>query len=140
MRSRDSLIRLHRFQVDEKRRHVTEIETMIADFRRKETELEQQIAAEQDRAGISDVTHFAYPTFAKAARERCENLTKSIAELETQLSAAKDDLSEAFAELKKFELLQEKETIRVKAEIAAHDQAEMDDIGLGMHRRGSIGS
>ena len=139
MRSRDSLIRLHRFQVDEKRRHVTEIETMIADFRRKETELEQQIAAEQDRAGISDVTHFAYPTFAKAARERCENLTKSIAELETQLAAAKDDLSEAFAELKKFELLQEKETIRVKAEIAAHDQAEMDDIGLGMHRRGSVG-
>lgn len=139
MRSRDSLIRLHRFQVDEKRRHVTEIETMIADFRRKEMELEQQIAAEQDRSGITDVTHFAYPTFAKAARERCENLAKSIAELETQLDAAKGDLSEAFAELKKFELLQDKATIRVKAEMAGREQAEMDDIGLAMHRRGSLG-
>ncbi len=135
MRSKESLIRLHRFQVDEKRRHVTEIETMIADFSRKQAELEQQITAEQERSGISDVTHFAYPTFAKAARERCENLTKSIAELEEQLSAAKDELSEAYAELKKFELLQEKENVRVKTEIAARDQAEMDEIGLAMHRR-----
>ncbi len=136
MRSKESLIRLHRFQVDEKRRHVTEIETMIADFSRKQAELEQQITAEQERSGISDVTHFAYPTFAKAARERCENLAKSIAELEEQLSAAKDELSEAYAELKKFELLQEKENVRVKSELAARDQAEMDDIGLAMHRRG----
>lgn len=136
MRSKESLIRLHRFQVDEKRRHVTEIETMIADFSRKQAELEQQITAEQERSGISDVTHFAYPTFAKAARERCENLAKSIAELEEQLSAAKDELSEAYAELKKFELLQEKENVRVKTELAARDQAEMDEIGLAMHRRG----
>ena len=135
MRSKESLIRLHRFQVDEKRRHVTEIETMIADFSRKQSELEQQITAEQERSGISDVTHFAYPTFAKAARERSENLAKSIAELEEQLSAAKDELSEAYAELKKFELLQEKENVRVKTELAARDQAEMDDIGLAMHRR-----
>lgn len=136
MRSKESLIRLHRFQVDEKRRHVTEIETMIADFSRKKAELEQQITAEQQRSGISDVTHFAYPTFAKAARERCENLVKSIAELQEQLSAAKDELSEAYAELKKFELLQEKENVRVNTEMTARDQAEMDDIGLAMHRRG----
>ena len=136
MRSKESLIRLHRFQVDEKRRHVTEIETMIADFSRKKAELEQQITAEQQRSGISDVTHFAYPTFAKAARERCENLVKSIAELQEQLSAAKDELSEAYAELKKFELLQEKENVRVNTQMTARDQAEMDDIGLAMHRRG----
>ena len=136
MRSKESLIRLHRFQVDEKRRHVTEIETMIADFSRKKAELEQQITAEQQRSGISDVTHFAYPTVAKAARERCENLVKSIAELQEQLSAAKDELSEAYAELKKFELLQEKENVRVNTQMTARDQAEMDDIGLAMHRRG----
>ncbi len=34
MKSRDTLIRLKRFQVDEKRRRVTQIEMMMADFTR----------------------------------------------------------------------------------------------------------
>lgn len=137
MRSRDSLIRLHRFQVDEKRRQVVEIETMIAEFRRKEAELEQQILSEQERAGVSDVGHYAYPTFAKAARDRRENLLKSIEGLTVQLEAAKDDLAEAFSELKKYELMNEKESLRAKAELSAREQAELDEVGLAMHRRGT---
>jgi flagellar export protein FliJ len=137
MRSRDSLIRLHRFQVDEKRRQVVEIETMIAEFHRKEAELEQQILSEQERAGISDVGHYAYPTFAKAARDRRENLLKSIDGLAGQLEEAKESLAEAFAELKKYELLNEKELMRAKAEVAAREQAELDEVGLSMHRRGT---
>jgi flagellar export protein FliJ len=137
MRSRDSLIRLHRFQVDEKRRQVVEIETMIAEFRRKEAELEQQILSEQERAGVSDVGHYAYPTFAKAARDRRENLLKSIAGLAGQLDEAKEQLAEAYAELKKYELLNEKEQMRAKAELSAREQAELDEVALTMHRRGT---
>jgi flagellar export protein FliJ len=137
MRSRDSLIRLHRFQVDEKRRQVVEIETMIAEFRRKEAELEQQILSEQDRAGVSDVGHYAYPTFAKAARDRRENLLKSIDGLTAQLETAKDGLAEAFSELKKYELMNEKESLRAKAELSAREQAELDEVALTMHRRGT---
>jgi flagellar FliJ protein len=137
MRSRDSLIRLHRFQVDEKRRQVVEIETMIAEFRRKEAELEQQILSEQERAGVSDVGHYAYPTFAKAARDRRENLLKSIDGLTAQLETAKDGLAEAFTELKKYELMNEKESLRAKAELSAREQAELDEVGLAMHRRGT---
>ncbi len=135
MKSRDSLIRLHKFQVDEKRRQVADIETMIADFRRKEAELEQQIMSEQERSGITDVTHFAYPTFAKAAKGRRDNLLKSIEELDTQLSQAKEELELAFAELKKFELLQEKEEDRRRVELDEQERSEIDGIALEMHRR-----
>lgn len=135
MKSRDSLIRLHKFQVDEKRRQVADIETMIADFRRKEAELEQQIMSEQERSGITDVTHFAYPTFAKAAKGRRDNLLKSIEELDTQLSQAKEELELAFAEFKKFELLQEKEEDRRRVELDEQERSEIDGIALEMHRR-----
>ena len=48
MKSRsESLIRLKKFQVDEKRRQVTQIEMMIADFERMAAELDQQIEIEQ---------------------------------------------------------------------------------------------
>ena len=54
MKSRETLIRLKKFQVDEKRRRVAQIEGMIADFQRMTNELEREIQTEQDRAGIED--------------------------------------------------------------------------------------
>src|SRR6478735_6092495 len=70
MKSRETLLRLKRFQVDEKRRRVSQIEMMIADFHRMASDLDREIQAEESRAGIADPAHFAYPTYAKAALGR----------------------------------------------------------------------
>src|SRR6201995_385307 len=105
MTSREPLIRLRKFQVDEKRRKVAQIEGMIAEFERMAGDLEREIKTEQDRAGISDPGHFAYPTYAKAAMQRRENLQRSADELRVQLEDAKGALAEAFEEMKKVELL-----------------------------------
>lgn len=130
MKSRDTLLRLKRFQVDEKRRHVAQIEMMVADFHRMASDLEREIAQEQERSGITDITHYAYPTYAKAAMTRRDNLIRSADELKGQLDAARDDLAEAFEELKKLELLDERDAARERTEENAREQAEMDAIGL----------
>ena len=138
MKSRDTLIRLKKFQVDEKRRRVAQIEGMIADFQRMAAELEREIQHEQERAGINDPTHFAYPTYAKAAIQRRENLTRSTDELRAQLEDAKTALGEAFEELKKVELLDERDQARERAEDSAREQADMDSIGLMRARLGAL--
>jgi flagellar protein FliJ len=130
MKSRDTLIRLKKFQVDEKRRKVMQIETMIAEFERMANDLEREIKHEQDRANIHDPAHFAYPTYAKAAIQRRENLKHSADELKVQLNDAKDALAEAFEELKKVELLDERDQMRERAAEAAIEQSELDAIGL----------
>jgi flagellar FliJ protein len=130
MKSRETLIRLKKFQVDEKRRKVAQIEGMIAEFERIGTELEREIKVEQDRAGIHDPAHFAYPTYAKAAIQRRENLKRSADELKTQLNDAKEALTDAFDELKKVELLDERDQARERAAGAAQEQADLDAIGL----------
>ena len=130
MKSRETLIRLKKFQVDEKRRRVAQIEGMIADFHRMCAELDREITHEQERAGINDPSHFAYPTYAKAAIQRRENLMRSADELRGQLEDAKAALSEAFEELKKVELLDERDQARERAEMNAREQTEMDSIGL----------
>jgi flagellar protein FliJ len=130
MKSRDTLIRLKKFQVDEKRRKVMQIEGMIAEFDRMATELEREIKTEQDRANIHDPAHFAYPTYAKAANQRRENLKNSADELRVQLNDAKEALAEAFEELKKVELLDERDQMRERAAEAAFEQSELDAIGL----------
>src|SRR5690349_18648187 len=128
MKSRDTLIRLKKFQVDEKRRRVAQIETMIADFDRMAVDLEREIKTEQDRAGIHDPSHFAYPTYAKAAMTRRENLKRSAEELKGQLDDAKAALGEAFEELKKVEMLDERDKERDRAEQNVREQQELDRI------------
>jgi len=138
MKSRDTLIRLKKFQVDEKRRRVAQIESMILDFQRMSDDLEREIETEQQRAGINDPTHFAYPTYAKAAIQRRENLTRSTDELRVQLEAAKAQLAEAFEELKKVELLDERDQARERAEENAREQADLNSIGLMRSRIGAV--
>ena len=115
MKLRDTHIRLKKFQADEKRRRVVQIEGMIAEFERMAADLEREIRAEQERAGIHDPTHFAYPTYAKAAIQRRENLKRSADELKTQLDDAKGAFNEALEELKKVELLDERDQLRERS-------------------------
>ena len=131
MKSRETLIRLRKFQVDEKRRKVAQIESMIAEFDRIAAELDREIKVEQERAGIHDPTHFAYPTYAKAAIGRRENLRRSANELKAQLDDAKAMLGEAFEELKKVEMLDERDHAREKGEQNAREKTELDGI-VGM--------
>lgn len=129
MKSRETLIRLKRFQVEEKRRRVVQLETMIAEFDRMAHELDLQVQVEQNRSGIHDITHFAYPTFAKAARLRRDNLVASTNDLKAQLEEAREALAAAFDDLKKIEILEERDREAEKAVTAQREQAEMDRIG-----------
>lgn len=109
MKSRDNMIRLRQFKVAEKHRQVMQLESMIAEFERMANELDAQIVAEEKKSGITDQGHFAYPTFAKAARTRRDNLAISIRDLKQQKESAETELLEAEAELQKAERLEVRE-------------------------------
>src|SRR4030088_3248029 len=101
MKSRETLIRLKKFQVDEKRRKVAQIEGMIAEFERIGFGLDREIKAEQDRAGIQDPPRCASPTYAKAATVLRDNLERSTDEIRIQLEDAKSAPGDAIDEMKK---------------------------------------
>jgi flagellar export protein FliJ len=126
MKSRDSLVRLKRFHVEEKRRRVLQIETMIGEFARMATDLDREIAIEEQRAGITDLTHFAYPTYARAARSRRDNLLRSADELKGQLDEAKLHLEEAEADLSKEQSLEVREKVSDRLnDLAAQDHTPL---------------
>ena len=135
MRNKESLIRLHRFQVDERRRQVTDLEGMLEEFHRRENDLDRQVQHEQDKAGITDIGHFAYPMFAKSMLQRRENILQSIGEISKQLEVAKDVLADSYRDLKKFELVEENRQRRAKKEAVRLDQKEMDEVSLNIHRQ-----
>jgi flagellar export protein FliJ len=106
MKSRDTLIRLKSYQVEETRRRVQQIETMMAEFSRMTADLDREIGIEEKRSGISDPHHFAYPTYARAAILRRNNLKSTVAELAGQLKNATLTLRRAQAELLEIETLE----------------------------------
>jgi flagellar protein FliJ len=109
MKPRDATLRMKRFQLDERRRQIGQIETMIEEFTRMITDLDHEIAAEHRRTGIDDEKHFAYSTFARAARQRRANLQTSVADLHSQLETAKGAFDLAEAEVKREEEKLERE-------------------------------
>lgn len=99
MKSRDSALKLKRFEADEKRRKVADIEAMIHEFEQMAVDLERQISSEEERTGIRNEAHFAYSTFARAAAQRRDNLRASVADLREKLEHAVAVRDEALAEL-----------------------------------------
>lgn len=106
MKSRDNLLRLKHFQVEDKTRQLAQIDMMIAEFERMHGDLDAQIKVEEEKAGITDISHFAYPTFAKAARQRQENLVGSIRDLKEKRVNAEAALQEADEDLEKAQKLE----------------------------------
>lgn len=99
MTTQPSVLRARQFEIAEKRQQLADLEGMIADFRRMAADLDQQIEAEHQRAGVRDPNHFAYPPFAKAARRRRENLLASVADLAGKAEAARGEVDRLEADL-----------------------------------------
>ncbi|MFZ0558608.1 MAG: flagellar export protein FliJ [Methylovirgula sp.] len=129
MKSRDTLIRLKQFHVEERRRKLAQIEAMIAEFARMAADLDREISVEEQRAGISDTAHFAYPTYARAARVRRDNLLRSSEELCGQLEDARSKLENAVEELGKMTSLDGRE----KGAGSELPDRSLAMIGIGLH-------
>lgn len=125
MKSRDTLVRLKRFQVDEKRRRIMQIEAMIAEFARMTADLDREIAVEEQRSNNTDPDHFAYSTYARAARIRRDNLKQSCDELKQQVEEARQALDEAEMDLGKVQTLESREKIERFIDIPRETEAKV---------------
>ncbi len=130
------LIRLHQWVVDERRRKLGDLLKMLAELEDQSRRLEAEVVDEQKAASNAPETAgFLYGNYARHVIERRERLTKSIASMEARIASAREELNEAYRELKKFQVAQDVRDRREALEAARRDQNVLDEIGLAMHRR-----
>lgn len=127
MRSRESLLRLNRFRVEDCRRQVADMDLMIQDLMRKHDDLDNHVKFEEQRTSVTDPNNVNYSMAAKSVRGRRDNILKTVGELRDQHESMIERLKEAEADLRKVEMLVEKETPIAKqivpemgARIASH--------------------
>jgi flagellar protein FliJ len=119
MRSRESLLRLNRFRVEDCRRQVADMDLMIQDLMRKHDDLDAHVKFEEQRTGVTDPSNVNYSMAAKSVRGRRDNILKTVGELRDQHEAMIERLKDAEGDLRKVELLVEKETPAVKVSAPA---------------------
>lgn len=130
----NGLIRLHRWQLEEQRRKLGQLEAMRAEFERRAKDLELEIANEQKRVKNTEAS-FAYGAYAQAAIARRETLAQSIEGMELELVKARDQVAEAFREVKKFEIAQDRQIKRAQLAAGRKEQQTLDELSLDIYRR-----
>ncbi|MGF1639384.1 MAG: flagellar FliJ family protein [Rhodospirillales bacterium] len=131
----DSLIRLERWRLDERRRLLARLVGRADDLRAQAMRLEREIADEQDRARDDPLgAGIAYPAYARAVIDRRARLSAVIAAAETEVAAARDDLALAFRQLKALEAAAAERARQASLRAARRDQAARDEIALQRHR------
>ncbi len=114
MRSRESLLRLNRFRVEDCRRQVADMDLMIQDLMRKHDDLDAHVKFEEQRTGVTDPNSVNYSMAAKSVRGRRDNILKTVGELRDQHESMIERLKDAEGDLRKIEMLVEKETPSMK--------------------------
>ncbi len=130
-----SLIRLADANLNEKRRELHEIERQEEELRNRLDALETEKIQEQQNARSLEFGAFAYSGYARGVIERRERIEAQIAAMQEPLEAARQAMSEAFQDLKRYEIALDIRVKSAKAEFERKDTIAMDEMSLNMHRR-----
>ena len=135
MSTLDSLIRVHRWRLDEQRRRVAELDQLGANLRAELQRLDAEQVAEQEAATKSTEAAFAYGNYAGAVIARRLKLSQSLADADQQVTKAREALAEVFQELKRYEIAAAKRLLNQRIQADRIQPHEMDDLGGAIHQR-----
>lgn len=139
MKPRNTLVRLHKWQVDEKRRSLAALYALRDEFERKLQMVEATVVREQDlvnsSAGGSADVGFSYGAFAQAAIMQKENIQRSMQSLDGQIQEALEAVGDAFKSLKRYEIAAANHAMRKDKARARIEQNASDDQAIESHQR-----
>ena len=135
MRGLPNLIRLHRWQLDERRRAVAELEALRLAIRKDIERLEAEIGAESGASRELTKGVALFPSYFANARARQTRMEASIDEIDASLHVSREEAGNAYRELRKYETVLENFERQEEMTENRREQAEQNEIALGIYRR-----
>ena len=135
MKGLPTLIKLRQRELDTLRRNVAkleeELEKLVKEEKRLQAELrhEKQLASEQP-----EMAQF-FGDFAQGNEQKQDQLRELQKAVNKEIESMREKVAEAFGELKRLEITQEKLLAELEEEQKHREQQELDEIGLQQHRR-----
>lgn len=135
MKNIDALIKIHAFELDEKRRALQQVEAFRADIENSLDRLAEQLSSEQDAARSSEAGIYAYGDYARAVIQRRKALEESLSAVTEQVEQARDSVARAFETLKKYEITKAGRDSVALAEARRRERILLDELGLNQYSR-----
>lgn len=140
MKSLDSLIRLHQWKLDERRRGLGELQALSEQLGNEILRLEADLEREKEIAISTEALSIDLAAYLQAMLTRRSHLQESQSKVEDRIAAVRDEIANAYAELKRFELAKTERERRMALRQRRQEIARYDDIALtGFRRRKSFG-
>ncbi len=135
MKTLDTLIRVHKQALDERRVRLSAIEIERDRLHAAIDSLATEFAAEKVAAAKSLDAARTFPAYADGMRKRQHEYEQAIADLAPHVAQAAEAVAEAYRELKKYEISRELRLDRENALEARREQALLDEVGNAVWRR-----
>jgi len=138
VKSLDTIIRLHKWQLDERRKALGELQALSEQLGAEIVRLDGDLAREKAIAAETPASSIDLAGYLKAMLTRRAHLQVSQKHVDKQIAAAQDEIANAFAELKRFELAKADRDRRALLKQRKIEMARFDEIALeGFRRRKS---
>jgi flagellar FliJ protein len=125
-----SLTRIANYEVETLQKRVAEIGARRLDAELRMSLLNAEAEAEAANARSDREAAMFHPTFVKGWRARRDAQQARIEAIKVEESGARDALTRAFEELKKYEHVVDLAAVAARREAARRETAAMDEMGL----------
>ena len=133
----EPLIRLRKHSVDEKQKRLGEIYAKVEAIEARKKELTERLNKEREALNddLALETREYFGNFQGVMRGYIEQLDDDLAQLETRLLAAQEDVRVAFADQKRVEIVNDRRKEEQAQELKTKESRELDEIGIEGFRR-----
>ena len=130
-----TLIRASKWTMEEKRRTLVGLETLMANLVTAREQIEHELEREQRSARQDEEALVFYGNYARAVVHRRETLDLSTADLQKKIDVAHQEVTEAFQEVRRYETVWERHQKREATELRRKEQNTLDEMSMEMVRR-----
>ncbi len=132
-----SLIKLRRYNVEEKQKVLADLYRQAEMIAQSKATLQERLRTERevlDTAGTLEMYAY-FGRFSQNINRMLDRLELEKQKLEMRITVAQDDVREAFANMKRIEIVQREREKADKKKQSNKETREMDEIGLDGFRR-----
>jgi len=131
-----SLVRLGEWGVEQKRRALGELLSLLDSYETNLIKLEQELVDEQHAAAADpEGAGFQYGIYANVVIGRRQQIQADILDTENKIEEAREELNDAYRDLKKYEIARDVRDKREQKERDRKEQNMLDDLGIQLSQR-----
>lgn len=129
------LIRLKKHELDQQREALVKLQDKLAAQLQAKADLLAQLETEKNLAAVDIAAARGFGPYLQRALQKLEAMEKAIGDTGNEIYAARRVVQDAFMEVKKLDITEERRAQEEKDVLAAKVANELDEIGITVFQR-----